>query len=159
MSHRRTGITADDMSQAMVPFLGEIKNPRKLLGSIAMAFDFVVISSKKSWASDPGGFEDERPSDEVVDKLFVELAPERRKIERQWDLWDVLESLRKRAQNMAVYGVYKYCCKPIELLSTWKWSLPEDAVLAPPKKSYKTSTDSSHEVLLEDSYSSTEDLW
>lgn len=106
----------------MLPFLGEVEDLRKLPESTAIAFDLVMTLGAYSYGdldSDGGGY-GERPSDEEVDDLLLELAPERRRIEPLWNFAEVLETLRKRAKHLGDYGIENFCSRTIELLSTWK---------------------------------------
>lgn len=102
----------------MVPFLKRVKQLRQLSGSTALAFDLVVTLGEYSWSSEAGCGEeaDERPSDEMVDDLLVQLAPERRRIEPDWNFRDVLASLSGQAKNMAGFGISGYCRDSIETL-------------------------------------------
>lgn len=123
---RKTGVTSDDMSQAMMPFLDEIEDLRKLPGSTAIAFDLVITLGEYSYGEMSGGASgyDERPSDLEVDELLDELAMERKKIEPSWDFSRVLDTLEERAKELDSFGIERFCAETLELLSAWKRDLP-----------------------------------
>lgn len=123
---RKTGVTSDDMSQAMMPFLHEIEELRKLPGSTAIAFDLVMTLGAYSYGELDGGASgyDERPSDPEVDELLVDLALERKKIEPSWDTSRVLDTLQKQDKELDDFGIEGFCADTIELLSAWKEFLP-----------------------------------
>ena len=126
LNARKTGITSDDMSQAMMPFLREVEELRKLPNSTAIALDLVTVLGQYSYGEldcDGGGY-DERPSDEEVDGLLVELATERKAIDPSWDCSHVLNKLRKQNEKLSSYGIENFCARTIDLLSTWQRDLP-----------------------------------
>ena len=123
---RKTGVTSDDMSEAMMPFLDEIEGLRELPESTAVAFDLVVDLGRYSYGDldcDRGGYGD-RPSDPEVDDLLVELAEERIKIEPLWNFSEVLDELEEQAQYLSGYGNEGFCAQTIELLSAWQKNPP-----------------------------------
>lgn len=123
---RKTGVSSDDMSEAMVPFLNEIEELRELPDSTVIAFDLVMILGGYSYSGlDCGGSGyGERPSDPDVDDLLVELATERRNIEPAWNFLRVLETLKERASELYDYGIENFCVQTINLLSAWERDLP-----------------------------------
>ena len=123
---KKTGVTSDDMSQAMMPFLDEIEELRKLPHSTAIAFDLVMTLGEYSYGELSGhgcGF-GERPSDQVVDDLLVELATERKKIEPSWNFLKELDTLQEQAKELSAFGIEGFCAETIDLLSAWKRDLP-----------------------------------
>jgi len=94
---RKSGVTSDDLSDAMMPFLAEVEELLEFPNSTVIAFDLVVALGGYSYGGlNSGGCGyGERPSDVEVDDLLVELAPERRKVEPSWNFVGVLESLKK----------------------------------------------------------------
>ena len=100
---RKTGVTSDDMSKAMMPFLDEIEGLRELPESTAVAFDLVMDLGRYSYGDmDSGGpGYGDRPSDLEVDDLLVELAEERIKIEPFWNFSQVLDKLQEQAKHLS----------------------------------------------------------
>lgn len=123
---RKTGVTSDDMSQAMMPFLDEIEELRDLPNSTTIAFDLVMKLGTNFYGELSGGASGygERPSDVEVDELLVELATERKKIEPSWDFALVLDTLQEQAKELDSFGIEGFCAETIELLSAWKRDLP-----------------------------------
>ena len=68
--------------------------------------------------SDEGGH-GERPSDELVDKLLVELALERREMEPEWDYPLVFETLKGTAKSLNMYCIGGFCAATFDLLDGW----------------------------------------
>ena len=127
LNARKTGVTSDDMSEAIMPFLDEVEELRKLPGSTAIAFDLVMDLGENSYGEMDGegcGYGD-RPSDEAVDELLVELASERKTIEPAWGFSSVLDTLQERAGHLARYGIEDFCARTVELLSAWQRSAGE----------------------------------
>lgn len=123
---KKTGVTSDDMSKAMMPFLDEVEELRKLPDSTAIAFDLVVLLGEYSYGEMDckGCGYGERPSDPEVDELLVELATERKKIDPFWNFSHVLGTLQGRAKHLRDYGIEDFCAQTIDLLSGWPKSLP-----------------------------------
>ncbi len=119
---RRTGVSSDDMSSAMLPFLAEIDELRRLPGGAAVAFDLVVTLGMYSYGDMDGGGcgYGNRPSDLEVDELLVELATERRGIEPNGDFRKVHDVWRERAEYFAECGIEGFCAQSIDLLSGWE---------------------------------------
>ena len=123
---RKTGVTSDDMSAAIVPFLDEVEGLRELPDSTAIAFDLVVYLASYSYGDldgDGGGYGD-RPSDLEVDDLLVELAEERIKIEPFWNFSEVLDDFQEQAKHLSGYGIEDFCSQTIDLLSAWQDTPP-----------------------------------
>ena len=110
------------MSSAMLPFLAEVDELRRLPGGAAVAFDLVVTLGMYSYGDmDGGGIGcGDRPSDLEVDFLPVELAAERRGIEPSWDFRKVRHVLTERAKYLAECGIDGFCAQSIDLLSGWE---------------------------------------
>ena len=119
---RETGVTSDDVSEAMMPFLEEVEELRKLPESTAIAFDLVMTLGEYSYGElDCGGSGyGERPSDIEVDDLLVDLATERKQIDPSWNFAHILETLRERAKDLSDFGIEDFCSQTIELLSAWQ---------------------------------------
>ena len=126
LNSKKTGVTSDDISSAMVPFLREVNDVRKLPNSAEIAFDLVMTLARYSYGELDGhgsGYGD-RPSDAIVDDLLSDLAPERRDVDPSWDFVTVLDKLRKQADVLNQSGNEGFCTGSIALLSKWKDSLP-----------------------------------
>ncbi len=123
---RKTGVTSDDVSQAMMPFLEEVEELRELPESTAIAFDLVMTLGEYSYGELGGGASGygERPSDVEVDDLLVDLATERKQIDPSWNFVHVLETLRERAEDLSGFGIEDFCTQTIELLSAWQRGVP-----------------------------------
>ncbi|KAL8957482.1 MAG: hypothetical protein Q9193_005257 [Seirophora villosa] len=125
LNARKTGITSDDMSAAMLKYLSEVAGVKRLPGGIPIAFDLVMDLARYSYGSlDDGdgkasGYGD-RPSDAVVDDLIAELAVERREVEPGWDFRKALEELREQSKHVAEYGIEGFCEESIALLEGWE---------------------------------------
>lgn len=130
---KKTGVTSDDMSKAMMPFLDEIEDLRKLPNSTAIAFDLVMTLGEYSYGElgCGGSGYDERPSDIEVDELLVELATERKKIESFWNFPRVLDTLQEQAKELDGFGIEGFCAETIGLLSAWKRDLPANEKFIP----------------------------
>ena len=117
----KIGVTSDDVSQAMMPFLDEVEELRKLPDSTAIAFDLVVTLGEYSYGDlGPGrGLYRDRPSDPEIDELLVELAIERKKIDPLWKFDRVLGRLEIMAVNLSDFGIEDFCAQTIHLLSDW----------------------------------------
>ena len=129
---RKTGVTSDDMSQAMMPFLDEVEELRKLPHSTTLAFDLVMDLGEYSYGEmdmEGCGY-GERPSDLDVDDLLVELATERKAIDPSWNFLSVLETLQERASHLSDYGIEEFCVQTIDLLSGWQKDLPANEYVA-----------------------------
>ncbi len=123
---RKTGVTSDDVSQAMMPFLEEVEELRQLPESTAIAFDLVMTLGEYSYGELDGGASGygERPSDIEVDDLLVDLATERKQIDPSWNFAHGLETLRERAEELSRFGIEDFCTQTIELLSAWPKDVP-----------------------------------
>ena len=126
LNARKTGVTSDDVSEAMMPFLDEVEELRKLPDSTAIAFDLVMTLGEYSYGdlgSGGCGYGD-RPSDSEVDELLVELATERKKIDPLWKFTRVLGRLQNMAVNLSDFGIEDFCAQTIHLLSDWQSDMP-----------------------------------
>ncbi|KAL8867453.1 MAG: hypothetical protein Q9174_005657 [Haloplaca sp. 1 TL-2023] len=124
LSARRTGVTCDDISSAVMPFLVEAEDISNVPGGVAPAFDLVMDlayythSGLADGDSAASGYGD-RPSDEVVDGLIIALATRRKQLEPSWSHVEVLEKLRKQNEKVAGFGIEEFCARSIEYLDGW----------------------------------------
>lgn len=124
MNSRKTGVTCDDISAAMMEYLGEVEGVRKLPGGAPIAFDLVMRLGRYSYGElgdgDFGGSGyGNRPSDPVMDKLLSKLARERRREEPSWDYEKALKIMKERDAWLRQFGIYNFCSKSIKLLPGW----------------------------------------
>ncbi|KAL8947737.1 MAG: hypothetical protein Q9183_007753 [Haloplaca sp. 2 TL-2023] len=125
LNARKTGVTSDDISSVMMHFLAEAEELSQLLGGIPLAFDLVMDLARFSLGcvgdgdSHSAGFGD-RPSDNEVDRLIIDLATKRKQMEPSWSHVEALETLREQNKRVADYGVDGFCAKSIELLDGWE---------------------------------------
>ena len=110
----------------MMPYLAEVEDVRKLPNGTSCAFDLVMKLAEFSYGDldSDGGGGGQRPSDEVVDDLLSDLAPERRASDPSWEYSRVLKGLETRAQELSIYGIKDFCASTIKLMSEWKISVP-----------------------------------
>ena len=116
-----SGVTSDDMSEAIMPHLREVEDVRNLPNGTTVAFDLVITLARCSYGDLNGhgrGYGD-RPSDAVVDDLLRELASERRARNPSWDYSGALQALQDHAQELSEAGIEDFCSSTIELLSGW----------------------------------------
>ncbi|KAI4226906.1 MAG: hypothetical protein LQ349_006810 [Xanthoria aureola] len=124
LNARKTGITSDDMSAAMLKYLSEVEGVKRLPQGIPIAFDLAMDLARYSYGSlddsdsNASGYGD-RPSDAVVDSLIADLALERREVEPGWDFGKALTSLREQRKHVAEYGIEGFCVGSIGLLDGW----------------------------------------
>ena len=95
--------------------------------STAVVFDLIMKLNRYSYCEmDYGGCGcRNRPSDQDIDDLLVELATERRKIEPSWEFFQALVTLQKQAKRLSDYGINNFCAQTIMLLSAWQRSAEE----------------------------------
>lgn len=118
---RKTGVTSDDLSKAMEPYLEDIERVWGLPGGLSHAFDLVLILGEYSFGHLhlDGGGHGHRPSDEGADGLLCELIQERKKTDPEYDPTDDLDMLKDHAKYLNDYGIENYFSESIELLENW----------------------------------------
>ncbi|KAH8884871.1 hypothetical protein GQ53DRAFT_846017 [Thozetella sp. PMI_491] len=110
-----SGVTSDDVSKAMVPYLAKIEQLSTMSGSdsLRLAYNLVGKLKNRSYL----GFDDfhcgygQRPSDEPADALLVRLMDARRAAGETWDWAGELKALEKQAHHHAEYGVEPWFVK------------------------------------------------
>ncbi|KAK3322755.1 hypothetical protein B0H66DRAFT_602185 [Apodospora peruviana] len=106
--HRHTGVTADDLSQAMCHFIGPIREllviEDECTDALEEAYNLVFPLKYCSY-DEEGTSEGDRDSDEPADELLVELIAKRVVAEHVWDWVDNLKDLDNEAKHCAKYGI------------------------------------------------------
>ncbi|KAL8965509.1 MAG: hypothetical protein Q9183_003815, partial [Haloplaca sp. 2 TL-2023] len=132
LNARKTGVTSDDISSAMMRFLAEAEGLSQLPGGIPLAFNLVMDLARFSLGcvgdgdSHSVGFGD-RPSDNEVDRLIIDLATKRKQIEPSWNHVEALETLREQNERVADYREDGFCAKSIEVLDGWEKAVAQDS--------------------------------
>jgi hypothetical protein len=121
---RKQGITCDQMSEAMVPYLNKIYQLSKLEQprSLELAYNLVVVLSDCSYAEDyNAGGDGHRPSDEPADALLRRLAIKRRRAGEQWDVGTDLKYLMQERDHLAAsdLAIDLWFPRTIELFEGW----------------------------------------
>ena len=120
---RKTGVTLEDVSQAMVPFLANIKRLRSMpdADALRLAYGCVRDLDNHSYVDlDPGGSGyGDRYSDEPADEMLVSILKERKKKNDVWDRAKDLADLERRSKYLNDYGIETWFPKSIKFLQTW----------------------------------------
>jgi hypothetical protein len=120
---KATGITSDDMSEAMTDFLPEIKDLMMLPNPDALkhSYDLVIELSQSSYGDLDSpkacGYGD-RPSDEPADLLLRRLIRKRLAAGETWDWKEDLEELDKTSKHVGDYGIEPWYPRSREALRT-----------------------------------------
>lgn len=124
---RKTGVTSDDLSQAMMPFFSDIERLRDIPGSTTLAYGLAKEMANNSYGELDGGGcgNGDRPSDLEVDDLLGELAIARRREDTDWNFLNDLEQLEEDAKHLQDYGIEDFCSQTIELMSAWRDEKPQ----------------------------------
>ncbi|KAL8828296.1 MAG: hypothetical protein Q9191_002670 [Dirinaria sp. TL-2023a] len=117
---KKTMVTSDDLSRAMVPFLRKAEHLLDIPNTAGLVFDLVKMLGEHSYGELDTESDEGRPSDSIVDELLERLAPEKRLAEPNWDFIKDLEELKRVAEKFADYEMENYCPQTIKLLSKWK---------------------------------------
>ena len=122
---KHSGVDSDDMSEAMVPFVNDIKRLQELSHpkALQLAYNCVLYLGRHSYADlemcGTAG-SGHRPSDEPADELLVSIIRKRREHAEAWDWGQDLAELEDRFEELYEYGVETWFPKSIELLQRWK---------------------------------------
>ena len=127
---RETGVTSDDVSKAMVPFLTDIKKLSELSDpkALELAYLRILYLGKHSYAeldSKACGYGD-RKSDEPADELLLSILTKRKERKDEWDYVPDLHDLEKRAKLLRAYGINTWLTESIKLLREWAGPKGED---------------------------------
>lgn len=122
---RKTGVTSDDLSQAMVPFLREAEEllgDRQRLENAFIVLKLVRVLARYSYGDlgSGGSGYGERPSDSLVDSLLMTLASHIKITDPRLNWEQLLGDLQREAQFLSEFGINGYCLRTIELLSAWE---------------------------------------
>lgn len=134
---RKPGVTPNEMSEAMVPFLNEIEELREISDSMVIALDLVMILGEYSY----GGMESggsgygERPFHPELDSPLVELATHRKEVEPFWNFSHVLETLQEQANHLNDYGLEDFFAQTISIFSVGQRDLSASERFTQPKGS------------------------
>jgi hypothetical protein len=119
---RKTGVTSDNISQEVVPFLKDAKTilgvksqPRRL----QVAYDTVLALQDMSHGELEASYGD-RPSDLLADMLLVHIAMERRANGEVWDYVQTLEYVKRTSDAFQEYGLKTFFPKAIKLFEEWQ---------------------------------------
>jgi hypothetical protein len=119
---KRTGVTSDDISSKVVPFLKAVKTIRDVQDqpkSLAVAYRLIMNLQSYSYGAPEASYGD-RPSDTLSDTMLVEVAEERRQKGEVWDYAGDLEDIERTSSMLNEYGISTYFPKAISLFKRWK---------------------------------------
>ncbi|KAM7183833.1 hypothetical protein V8F20_012474 [Naviculisporaceae sp. PSN 640] len=122
--YKRGAVTWDDFSQAMVPFIKEIKNlidgnKGDQLTRLRTGYELLFELKSFSQPDEPDTCVSygDRPSDEEADDLLSDVARRRKEAGDAWDWKKDLEDLEREAKYNGGYGVEPWYPMSIETLS------------------------------------------
>lgn len=115
--YRKTGVTSDDMSNAMVPFISDIRELAEVDDeeSLDEAYELMFCLKSLSYDSEGSGY-GVRRSDEPADQFLAELIAKRVAAGHVWKWTEDLEDLVHEAEDRARYGVEPWFLKTQEAL-------------------------------------------
>ena len=120
---KKSGVTSDDVSQAMVPFIKDIERLRDLPDpeALRLAYDCIIELGHRSYAElDMGGCGyGDRDSDEPADELLVSILMKAKKKGDMLDFGEELRKLERTSEVLEEYGIDTWFVKSIELLRKW----------------------------------------
>lgn len=126
LDYRHSGVTADDVSKAMVPYIDQIAKLSRLQdpGALRLAQEVLLeLASNTTPVEDASGY-GERPSDAKCDDLLYSI------LERRADAIDMehdvvkktKEEIEDTAKSLAGYGIEPWFPKSLELLKEFEYS-------------------------------------
>ena len=123
---KKTGVTSDDVSEAMMPFFDDIERVRSFPNREGPAFELLMDLASSSYGEldMKGCGYGERPSDCEVDQCLVEVAKERRARELEWHFEPSLDYLKEMADLLGQYGIEDFCLKPLRFFRAGGRKLP-----------------------------------
>jgi hypothetical protein len=106
------GISGDDYSEAVEPFIDDIDKLSDMPGGLELAFDLVLYLGTKSQGELVDGCcecgSGDRPSDEPADELLCLLAKRLKANVEGWNPVKELERLRQEAKSLEGFGIDSY---------------------------------------------------
>jgi hypothetical protein len=118
---RKTGVTSDDLSSEVVPFLRAVKTIRDAKDqprSLAVAYKLITNLQSYSYSAPEASY-GSRPSDALSDTMLLEVAKERRQKGEVWDYVGDLEDIERTSTMLKEYGIETYFPKAIALFKQW----------------------------------------
>lgn len=120
---KKSGVTSDDVSQAMVPFLKDIERLKDLPDpeALRLAYDCIIDLGNHSYAElDMGGSGyGDCDSDEPADELLVSILMQAKKKGDMLDFGEELRGLERTSKNLRDYGIDTWFAESIKLLRKW----------------------------------------
>lgn len=118
---QQSGVTSDDLSQAMVRFLPEIErlaNDVSYDNCYALAYRVMLVLKVSSYASLEGGARGYgcRPSDKPADDLLEYIINARVVTGDRWSMRDDLNELEREAITLMAYNIEPWFPKTRETL-------------------------------------------
>jgi hypothetical protein len=108
----RKGVSSDDYSEAVAPFIDDIDKLSDMPGGLELAFDLVLYLGTKSQGELLDGCcecgSGDRPSDEPADELLCLLAKRMKANIDGWNPVKELEMLQEQAKSLEVFGIDTY---------------------------------------------------
>jgi len=116
-NHRKTGVTGDDLSQAMEPFIYSIQDLANVDDEHSLEEAYELMFHLKSLSCDDecSSYGD-RDSDEPADEFLAELISKRVAAGHVWKWTEDWEDLEREAKNRASYGIEPWFPKTREAL-------------------------------------------
>ncbi|KAB5533574.1 hypothetical protein GE09DRAFT_1227581 [Coniochaeta sp. 2T2.1] len=97
---RKPGVSSDDLSQAMVPFVKEIEDLSETVGANAWE-----LADSSYGGLDGGAGYGDRPSDKPADDLLADIIDERIEAGEKWDWEKDLKELVEEEEYLREYGI------------------------------------------------------
>lgn len=115
--HRKTGVTGDDLSKAMLPFISSIRELAQFDDEDSLEEAYELVFTLKSLSIDEEVSSDGmRPSDAPADDLLSDMIARRLSAGHVWKWTEDLEDLEREAKNNESYGVEPWFPKTRGLL-------------------------------------------
>jgi len=108
----RKGVSPDDYSKAVEPFIDDIDKLSDMPSGLELAFDLVLYLGTKSQGEVVDGCcecgSGDRPSDEPADELLCLLAKRMKANVEGWNPVKELERLRQQSKALEEFGIDTY---------------------------------------------------
>lgn len=113
---KKTGVTSDDLSQAMEPFIREIHDLAMLDSGKALWLGYYLMNTLRAYSYAEMGLHasgyGERPSDEPADEITSRIVLDRVKVGETWDSARDLKYIKAEAKTMGDHGVEPWYSEP-----------------------------------------------